>query len=63
MAHEAEAYRDLDLAVGAAVKRDLQAAGVGSYPALCDGCHGAGKHFTGQACEHCGGRGEYELAV
>ena len=63
MAHAAEEYRAVDVAVGAQIKAELHAHGCTSYPAVCDLCHGAGKHADGEKCDNCGGAGSYELAV
>lgn len=55
-------YRAIDQAVGNQIKSEMRAAGVTSYPAVCDGCDGTGK-CAGQVCSNCKGQGTYEMAV
>ena len=62
MTNDHDKHRQIDLATGAEVKRELHAEGITSYPAVCDQCHGSGK-CGGDTCGNCNGRGSYELAV
>lgn len=62
MAYDAHEYRAMDLAVGKQIKSELHATGSESYPAVCQCCQGTGQiHLV--PCEHCDGKGSYELAI
>lgn len=62
MVNDQTKYREIDVTTGAEVKRELQALGIYSYPAVCDQCHGSGK-CGDDTCNNCNGHGSYELAV